>query len=61
MPDITTYTTKQLMDALQPFIIHPTAISLLNELKAREIKSGDADDDSTHRGGNRPTHQPLNP
>jgi hypothetical protein len=33
----------------------------LKELNARIIKEGDPDDSTQHRGGTRPTHQPLNP
>lgn len=57
MPDVTTQTTEQLLDAIHGDI--PFAhIATWNELKARIIKDGDSDSDAQHKGGIRPEHAP---
>lgn len=62
MPDITAYSTEQLLAIIAQGQIQGQALSALNEIvNNRIIKSGDADDDAQHRGGTRPTHQPINP
>jgi hypothetical protein len=56
----TNYTTEQLIDFVEDGnqIGHQDAV---DELRARLIKENDADDSPQHRGGIRPTHQPINP
>lgn len=54
-------TTEDLISQLALYITHATGIAMREELEYRLIKENDADDSPQHRGGARPTHQPLNP
>lgn len=62
MPDLTAWTTMQLVNSL---VVAPASTAALVEIKNREIKNGDDDDDSgegyARTGGIRPEHQPANP
>lgn len=54
-------TTIVLLQEIYAAFSNPTIKAKVTELQYREIKSGDADDNSQVRGGSRPTHLPLNP
>lgn len=58
MPNIQNFTTVELLDALSQYVA-PAGDVLFEELSSREIKENDEDDTEFHRGGIRPSHQPL--
>lgn len=63
MPDITTYTTEQLLTMLSSYLQAPNENTVYQELLGRKIKESDPETDSTYqtKGGIRPYHAPHVP